>query len=181
LTPGQTVAVVGIGGLGVLGIQFAKALGLRVVAVDSNDVGIQLANDVLSHLRPDLALKLDDDDTVGIILEFSDGLGVDAAIVCTDNVPATDWALHRLRCQGVGVVLGLPDEGFKFDPFNLVFREITVKGSLHSSIEEVRNMVAVVAKEGICSHITLLPLEQGEAIPERVAAREFQGRLVVTI
>ena len=62
-----------------------------------------------------------------------------------------------------------------------MFRELVIRGSLHSSVEEVKNMIEVVAREGICSTITQLPLEQGETIPERIAAREFEGRLVVTI
>lgn len=69
--------------------------------------------------------------------------------------------------------MGLADKGFKFDPFNLVFCKITIKGSLYSSIKEVRNMVVVMAKEGIYSYITLLLLEQGKAIPERVAMCKF--------
>lgn len=133
------------------------------------------------HLSPDIVARLDDPDTIKKLDELSDGLGVDAVLTCTDDVPATDWALHRLRYGGVGVVLGLPNDGFKFDPFNIVFRELVIRGSLHSSVEEVKNMIEVVAREGICSTITQLPLEQGETIPERIAAREFEGRLVVTI
>ncbi|KAI8713718.1 PKS-ER domain-containing protein [Fusarium sp. LHS14.1] len=181
LKPGETLAVVGIGGLGVLAIQFAKALGLRVAAVDGSDVGTEIAANVPSHLKPEIICKLHDSDTVEKLVRFSDGMGVDAVITCTDDVSSTDWALHRLRYGGVGVVLGLPNNGFKFDPFNIVFRELIIRGSLHSSVHEVKRMVDVVAELGIRSKINKVPLQQGESLPERIAAHEFQGRVVVTL
>ncbi|KAH9205322.1 chaperonin 10-like protein [Leptodontidium sp. 2 PMI_412] len=181
LLTGQTIGIVGIGGLGVLGVQFAKALGLRVVAIDNRDVGLKLASEVPSHLRPDLVISFNSPAAAGQISDFTDGIGLNAAVVCTDDGPASDWTLHRLQPRGTCVVLGLPDEGLKFDAFNLVFREIVVKGSLHSSVDEVMKMVDVVAKHGIVSHLTLLRLEEGEAIPQMAAAHAFTGRLVVTI
>lgn len=167
--------------MGILAIQFAKALGLRVAAIDVTEFGTQMAAKVPDHLTPDIIAKLGDFDTIKKLDELSDGLGVDAVLTCTDDVSATDWALHRLRYRGVGVVLGLPNDGFKFDAFNIVFRELVIRGSLHCSVVEVKNMVEVVAREGIQSIITQLSLEEGETIPERIAAREFEGRLVVTM
>lgn len=78
-------------------------------------------------------------------------------------------------------MLGLPETGFQFDAFNLVFREIIVKGSLHCPVDEVEKMISAVVEHGVVSHLTILPLENGEDIPERVAAHSFTGRLVVKI
>jgi D-arabinose 1-dehydrogenase-like Zn-dependent alcohol dehydrogenase len=130
-------------------VQFAKVLGLRVAAIDSGDVGVRMASSLPQHLAPHITLKLGDPDTIPRLEEFSNGMGVDAVITCTDDVSVTDGALHRLRYGDVGVVLGLPNDGFKFDPFNIVFRELVIRGSLHCSVSEVRNMVQVVAREGI--------------------------------
>jgi propanol-preferring alcohol dehydrogenase len=181
LAKGQTIALVGIGGLGVLGVQFAKAMGYRVAAVDNRDVGLKLATEVPDHLRPDLTVSSNSSDAVQQISNFTNGVGLNAAVVCTDDVTASDWALHRLQPRGTCVVLGLPEKGFTFDAFNLVFREIIVKGSLHCGVDEVKKMVGAVAEHGIVSHLTLLPLEEGEDIPEKAAAHAFTGRLVVTI
>ncbi|WAO94441.1 PKS-ER domain-containing protein [Fusarium falciforme] len=175
------MAVVGIGGLGVLAIQFAKSVGLRVAAVDGSDVGTGNAANVPSHLKPDIICKLHDSDTIEKLAQFSGGMGVDAVISCTDDISATDWAPHRLRYGGVGVVLRLSNDGFKFDPFNIAFLELIIRGSLHSSVQEVEKMVHVMAQQGICSKITKVPLQQGESIPEKIAAREFHGRVVVTL
>lgn len=178
---GGSIAIVGIGGLGVLAIQFAKARGLRVVAIDNRDVGLKLASEVPVHLRPDLTINLNSHDAVQKISEFTSGIGLNGAVVCTDDVSASDWALHRLQPRGVCVVLGLPESGFRFDAFNLVFREIIVRGSLHCPIEEAKKMIEAVVENGITSHLTVLPLEEGEDIPERAAAHSFTGRLVIKI
>ncbi|KAL5589282.1 hypothetical protein FOVSG1_011149 [Fusarium oxysporum f. sp. vasinfectum] len=180
-TEGQTLGIVGVGGLGVLGIQMAKARGLRVVAIDKHDAGLRLANNVPEHLRPDLVVNISEDSSADRITEFADGIGLSAAVTCTDDVGATDWILHRLHPQGVCVVLGLPDTGFKFDAFNLVFREIVVKGSLHCSVDDVKDMVDAVAHHGIISHVTIIQMEEGEDIPQRAHNRSFTGRLVVRI
>ncbi|CAI7563966.1 unnamed protein product [Penicillium bialowiezense] len=181
LEDGGSIAIVGIGGLGVLAIQFAKARGLRVVAIDNRDVGLKLASEVPVHLRPDLTINLNSHDAVQKISEFTSGIGLNGAVVCTDDVSASDWALHRLQPRGVCVVLGLPESGFRFDAFNLVFREIIVRGSLHCPIEEAKKMIEAVVENGITSHLTVLPLEEGEDIPERAAAHSFTGRLVIKI
>lgn len=81
----------------------------------------------------------------------------------------------------MGVVLGLPNDGFEFDPFNIVFRELIIGGSLHSSVQEVEKMVHVMAQQGIRNKINKVPLQQGASIPERIAASEFQGRVVVAL
>ncbi|KAF7545331.1 hypothetical protein G7Z17_g9257 [Cylindrodendrum hubeiense] len=181
LEKGKTIAIVGIGGLGVLGIQFAKALGYRVAAIDKSDIGLKLAMEVPIPLRPDIIVSIDDPEAAQKLSDFTDEIGLAAAVVCTDDVPASDWTLHRLQPRGTCVVLGLPEQGFTFDAFNLVFREIIVRGSLHSGIDEVTKMLEAVAENNIVSHLTLLPLEQGEKIPEMAAARAFKGKLVVTI
>ncbi|KAI3572539.1 chaperonin 10-like protein [Fusarium oxysporum f. sp. albedinis] len=181
LTEGQALGIVGIGGLGVLGIQMAKARGLRVVALDKHDAGLNLATQVPEHLRPDLVINISDESSKDKIAEFTDGIGLAGAVTCTDDVGATDWILHRLQPRGVCVVLGLPDAGFKFNAFNLVFREIVVKGSLHCSVDDVKAMVDAVAKHGITSHLTIIQLHEGEDIPQRAHNRSFTGRLVVRI
>jgi propanol-preferring alcohol dehydrogenase len=181
LKKGQSLGLIGIGGLGVLGVQFAKALGYRVVASDSREAGLKLASDVPAHLRPDLIVNSGAEDASQKISDFTGGQGLHGVVVCTDSPAATDWALHRLQPRGTCVALGLPDEGFRFDAFNLVFREINVKGSLHCGVDEVKKMIDAVSEHGIVSHLTILPLEEGEDIPEKVAAHAFSGRLVVKI
>ncbi|KFY48500.1 hypothetical protein V495_01314 [Pseudogymnoascus sp. VKM F-4514 (FW-929)] len=178
LQRGQTVAIVGIGGLGLLGIQFAKALGYRVVAVHHKDISSKLT-EVRENLRPDLLIDYTKSEAIEHISDFTNGILLDAAVVCTDDIGANDWILHRLHPRGTCVVLGLPEQGFTFDAFNLVFREIVVKGSLHSSIDRMREMMKVVSENNIYSNVDIVPLDDAEALPKRVHDHEFKGRVVV--
>lgn len=180
LHKGQTLAIVGIRSLGILGIQFAKALGYRVVAVHHRDASSKM-EEISKELRPDLIVDYTKPDAVQQIAEFTDGILLDAAVVCTHNIPANDWILHQLHPRGTCVVLGLPEKGFTFDAFNLVFREIVVKGSLHPSIKRMRNMLEVVKKYNIRSNVSLVHIDEAENLLERVHNHEIGGRAVVTM
>jgi D-arabinose 1-dehydrogenase-like Zn-dependent alcohol dehydrogenase len=181
LQKGQTLAIVGIGALGLLGIQFAKALGYRVVAVSSRDLKPTLEAELPEALRPDLTISRKSEDAIQQISDFTDGIGLHAAVVCTDNLDDNDWILFRLQPRGTSVVLGLPSEGFRFDAINLIFREVVVKGALHSSLDDMKRMFEVVAQHGIRSHLTIVPMSKAENLPERSASHDFKGKLVVTI
>lgn len=178
LQKGQAIAIVGIGGLGLLGIQFAKALGYRVVAVHHKDARSKLT-EILEDLMPDLLVDYTKPEAIQQISDFTDGILLDAAVVCTDDIPANDWILHQLHPRGTCVVLGLPEQGFTFDAFNLVFREIVIKGSLHSSIDKMREMMKVVSEYNIHSNVDIVPLDEAEALPSRIHSHEFKGRVVV--
>jgi propanol-preferring alcohol dehydrogenase len=178
LKKGQTLAIVGIGGLGLLGVQFAKALGYRVVAVHHRDASSKLA-EIRKDLRPDIMVNYTRPEALEQISDFTDGILLDAAVVCTDDVPVSDWILHQLHPRGICVVLGLPEQGFTFDAFNLVFREIVVKGSLHLSMERMRDMIKVVSEHDIHSNVSLVPIDEAENLPERAYKHEFSGRAVV--
>ncbi|RYP49352.1 hypothetical protein DL768_004912 [Monosporascus sp. mg162] len=76
LKPGDTVAVVGIGGLGHLGVQFSRATGFRTIAVDSRPEGRQLATEVSNPaLKPDLVIDSTSPDATKEIFEFTNGEG----------------------------------------------------------------------------------------------------------
>ena len=181
IRPNGSVAIIGIGGLGILGVQFAKALGYQTAAIDNRAIGLKLAANVPKSLIPDRIIDYNDSEATNKVLEMTNGIGCDAAIVCTDHVQAADWALKIVRPRGVVMPLGLPDGGYKFDSFALVFREIVVKGSLHSSRVETEKMMKIVDEYKILSHLTEVPIDRAEKLPEKVAKHEFEGRVVVII
>jgi D-arabinose 1-dehydrogenase-like Zn-dependent alcohol dehydrogenase len=175
---GASMAIVGIGGLGILGIQFAKALGYRVMAIGSRDTASNL--DVIpAGLGPDIYVNRTANDAEQQILDFTDGCGLASAVVSTDGAEVNDWVLHQLQPRATAVLLGLPTTGFSFDAFNLVFREIVVKGSLHSSVSDMEEMLEVVAKHHVQSQVSCLPLAEAETLPQMIHNRELSGRAVV--
>ncbi|RBR12279.1 hypothetical protein FVER53590_07946 [Fusarium verticillioides] len=178
---GRTVGIIGIGGLGILGTQFAKARGYRVIAIDRHEVGLKLASGVPSHPQPDIVLKLNDPETIQKISDFTDGIGLKATIVCSSDDTANDWAAQRLQPRGILVAAGFPEHGLKFNPMNPILREIFVKGTVHGSMDETREMIGFVVQHGICSHLTLLTMEEAEDIAAKSEADTLMGRPVVKI
>jgi len=180
---GETIAIVGIGGLGHLGVQFAKALGFKVVAVDSREAGRQLASDVEnSALKPDLVV--DSSDTTAAskaIYDFTSGEGVAAAVVCTPSLEANRWALSILRIKGTLGILGLPQNPWQFDAAPIVFRELTIRGSYVAGRAATERMMKVVEEAGVRSHLTVLPFEKIPDIVEIYEDAAFKGRIVVQI
>ena len=183
LEPGDTVAIVGIGGLGHLGVQFAKAMGYQVVAVDTRPAGRQLATEVANkELLPDLVVdSTDTGEAATKIHEFTNGEGLSAAVVCTDSLAANAWALTLLGIQGVLVVLGLPPEGWKFDSEIMAFRELVIRGSYVADTESTERMMEVVERHDIRSHLTVVPFGEIPGIVDRYKDASFKGRLVVQI
>ncbi|KAL9571512.1 hypothetical protein ACKAV7_004361 [Fusarium commune] len=82
---------------------------------------------------------------------------------------------------GVLVAAGFPEHGLKFDPMNLILREIVVKGTGHGSMDETREMMEFVVQHGIRSHLTLLTMDEAEDIAARSEAHAFTGRPDVKI
>lgn len=160
-------------------VQFAKALGYRVVAIDNRKEGRALAGEV--PLPADLVVDYNDKDSVTKIKEWAGRDGVAAVLVTTDNIEATHWSLEILRPRGICVPIGLPVEGFKFSAFNLIFQEKIIKGSLVASRNEVEDMMAIVAKYGIRGHVKTVTFEEGVNFPELYLDAHLKGRLVLKI
>jgi D-arabinose 1-dehydrogenase-like Zn-dependent alcohol dehydrogenase len=183
LSAGETVAILGIGGLGHIGIQFSKALGFRTIAIDSRDAGCELAREIENpQLRPDLVLNSSDADAATqSVYEFTKGEGVAAVVACTDSLPANDWALKLLRIGGTLGVLGLPANPWRFDADVICFKELSIRGSYVASREATERMMKVVEEHGIRSHITSICYDSIPDIVRMYEDKSFKGRLVVRL
>ena len=162
-----------------MAVQFARALGYPVVAIDNRPEGRALAQEV--PLPASLVIDSNDSDAIEKIKSWAGRGGLAGIIVCTDNVPVTKWSLKTLRPRGVCVPLGLPPGGFEFDAFDTVFQAYTIKGSLVSSTSELEDMMKVVDQYGIRSNITAVPLEGVPDLPDMYMDPHLKGRLVMKI
>lgn len=178
---GDTVGIVGIGGVGNLAVQFAKAMGYRVVAIDNRPEGRQLAIEAKEQLIPDLVIDPSAIDADDQILAFTSDEGLSGIVVCTDSTQANTWSLQQLGSKGVIVPLGLPKDKWQFDSNAVVFRELTIRGSYVADREEVEEMFKVVGKYGVASHLTMVEFNQIPTIVDRYLEKTLKGRLVVKI
>lgn len=184
LTPGEPVGIVGIGGLGYLGIQFAKSMGYRTVAIDRRESSRQLAKSMQnSLLSPDLVLDSTDPATAAAeTFKATNGEGLAAVVCCTDSIEANAWAQTLLRIGGALGVLGVPPEGaWRFDSTLMVFRELTIRGSYVASRESTERMMEAVVKHNIESDLTIVGFQDIPKLVEMYQTSSFKGRLVVKI
>jgi propanol-preferring alcohol dehydrogenase len=170
---GQRVAVVGIGGLGHLAVQIARAFGAEVIALD-------VAEDKLAQAR-----------ALGAAHAFDAGApetpkavralgGAHVAVVTSAARAAYDLALKCLRPAGTLSVVGLPPEPLSFGALQLVSNEFRIVGSAVGTREDLRATLELAASGRLrCEHETQ-PLERVNEVLERLRAGRFTGRMVLT-
>ncbi|KAL4882394.1 GroES-like protein [Aspergillus karnatakaensis] len=179
--PGLPIGVIGIGGLGMYALQFAAAQGHPTIAIDNRQEGLDLARSLPSQFKPTAVIDYNASNAQEQIVEAAGGDGLAAVLVCTDDVQATEWSLKLLRTHGTCIPLGLPAEGFKFSAFDVVFKELTIRGSLVANRRLATEMMRFVAEKGMHSHVTTVRLEEGEDLPQCYMDPHLKGRLVVVM
>ena len=150
---GDRVGVIGIGGLGHLGIQFAKAMGATVVAFSRS-------NGKEAEVR---ALGADE------FVNYSDEAqakraaanGVDVLLLTADaNDMPYSLFMSFLAIRGTCVMVGLPNDEVKFRPFFLVGNGNKLMGSKIGSIADIKDMLALAAAKNVRPVIQKLPMSR---------------------
>lgn len=143
---GEYIAVIGAGGgLGHLAIQFAHALGRKVIAVDARDEGLEVARNEGAELVLDAR---DGIEKVAKLASESVSGGVGATVNVSDARSAAALACAVTRLHGRMIQIAQPEE--VIIPFQeLIFRDIHVEGSLVCSPAEMRSMLELVAKHNV--------------------------------
>ncbi|KAI0182083.1 GroES-like protein [Hypoxylon sp. FL1284] len=177
------------GGLGHLAVQFARARGLRVVAVDARDGALALARScgadaVVDARRGDRAAVVKE---VRLLTGGSgQGQGAHAALVLSDADGATALAAAATRMHGTVVQVAQPPE-VKVPFRELVFRDVRLRGSLLCAPEESEEMVGFMAereREGKGVRVETVAFQGLESIEELlrlVRSGELRGKAVVVV
>lgn len=180
LKAGEWVVIVGSGGgLGHLGIQFAKALGLKVIGVDARDEGLELSKhygaDVVADARKGKA------QVVKEVQAVTNGAGADSSICISDHKDAVAISAACTKMHGVLVQIAQPDEVSL--PFNeVIFRDIKIHGSLVCSPEESVSMLDCIAKHGVT--VTTNPfdgLDKINELTELAHGGKIKGKAVIVV
>ena len=112
---GENVAVIGLGLIGLLTVQLLKAAGCRVIGFDVNGERVEL----VKKLGADSAWKIGDSDIFSAVDVFTNGVGVDAAIITasTQSNEPVENALRMIRKKGKIVVVGAVGMKIPREPF----------------------------------------------------------------
>ncbi|MFH1341743.1 MAG: alcohol dehydrogenase AdhP [Pseudomonadota bacterium] len=172
--PGEWVAISGIGGLGQVAVQYAKAMGLRVVAIDIAPEKLALAR----AAGADVAVDARSPDAVSDVLKATGG-GAHGVLVTAVSPPAFSQALHIVRRKGTVSLVGLPPGDFPTPIFDVVLKRITVRGSIVGTRRDLDEAIAFAVQGKVKAQIAKAPLADINAIFDRLRAGKVEGRMVL--
>jgi len=172
---GDRVAIVGIGGLGHVAVQYARAMGLNVVAVDVADDKLRLAK----SLGAELAIDVSKEDGVAVVQEKFGG--VDAALVTAVSTGSFRQAIDMLRRGGTCALVGLPPGDFETPIFDVVLKGLTIRGSIVGTRTDLRESLQFAAEGLVRPTVEIRKLEEINDIFERLKSGEVNGRVVLDL
>ncbi len=172
--PGEWVAISGCGGLGHLAIQYAKAMGLHVAAVDIDDGKLDHAK----RLGADLTINARTGDPAAT-LKTETGGGAHGVLITAPSLPAFKQGVEMTRKRGTCVLVGLPPGDFPMPLFDVVADCITVRGSFVGTRKDMAECLAFAAEGRVKADIELQPLTAVNAVMQRLAHGDVASRVVL--
>jgi propanol-preferring alcohol dehydrogenase len=174
--PGEWVAISGIGGLGHVAVQYAKAMGLNVVAIDVADEKLVLARES----GADILVNATAPDAAESVRQATQG-GVHGVLVTAPSPPAFRQAIDMARRRGTVVLVGLPPGDFPTPIFDLVLKRITLRGSIVGTRADLAEAIALATSHRIRAHYAREPLGNINDVFRKLAAGQVNGRVVLAL
>jgi alcohol dehydrogenase, propanol-preferring len=169
---GQRVAVFGIGGLGHLAVQVARAFGAEVIALDVSEAKLALARD----LGAATVLNVADADALKTIRKLG---GAHVAVVTSAAKAAYDMAFNCLRPAGTLAVVGLPAEALGFQALGIVRNEIRIVGAAVGTREDMRAVLDLAIAGQLRCEVEMQPLADVNTVLARLQRGGISGRVVL--
>jgi propanol-preferring alcohol dehydrogenase len=173
--PGEWVAISGVGGLGHVAIQYAKAMGLHVAAVDLGPEKMALAR----KLGAEIAIDAKTQDPATVIQQQIGG--VHGVLVTAVSPIAFKQAVGMLRRGGTCVLNGLPPGEFPVSIFDVVLNRYTIRGSIVGTRIDLNEALAFAAEGKVKATIEAQPLSAINDVFARLKTGKVNGRVVLGI
>lgn len=171
--PGEWAVISGIGGLGHMAVQYAKAMGLHVAAVDIDDSKLRLAAELGAEVTVNARAT---DPVAAIRREIGGGHGV---LVTAVSPKAFEQALKFARRGGTIALVGLPPGDFPLPIFDMVLEGITVRGSIVGTRLDLVESLDFAARGLVKAHTATARLEEINDVFARMTRGEIDGRIVL--
>jgi len=174
ISPGQRLAIFGIGGLGHLAVQVAREFRAEVIAVDMTDEKLRLAESLGAAYSYNAA-------STNVPKELRAKGGVHVALVTSAAKAAYDTAFACLRPSGMLLAVGLPAEHICFPPILMAAKEVRIQASAVGTAQDLREVLALAGKGRIRCHAATRPLSDANLVLGELRHGQVSGRMVLTL
>ena len=172
--PGEWIAISGIGGLGHLAVQYARAMGLHVCAVDIDDGKLAHAK----ALGADVCINAKHGDPAAAVKKATGG-GAHAVLITAPSLSAFRQGVGMTRKFGTCVLVGIPPGEFPTPLFDVVAQCITIRGSFVGNRRDMTEALAFAADGKVKADIEVQPLSAINSVLERLARGDVPSRVVL--
>lgn len=177
LQAGETLVVLGVGGLGSNAVQLGKAFGARVIAVTRSAAKLALAR----ALGADETVPADEGDPVAVVKALTGGHGPDVVIQCVGSAAVDEQAIAMGGPGGRVVLIGSSLDSFRARAVDIFWRELAVLGSRGFIPDDIRDAIDLYLEGTLqVDHLVerVRPLEEAnEALEDLKAGRVFRSIL----
>jgi propanol-preferring alcohol dehydrogenase len=171
---GDTVAIQGIGGLGHLGVQYARKMGFRTIAIGSGPDKQHLATKLGAHVYIDAKSE----DAAAALQKLG---GADVILATAPSGPAIGSLLPGLAVRGRLVVVGVSGDAIPVNGVPLIFGGRSVIGSLIGRAIETQDTLDFSVLTDVRPMIETLPLSRAEQAYRRMMSGDARFRMVLTM
>jgi propanol-preferring alcohol dehydrogenase len=171
--PGEWVVISGIGGLGHMAVQYARAMGLHVAAVDVADDKLALA----TRLGAEIVVNAKHEDPAAVLQQKIGG--AHASLVTAVSTRAFAAGLGVLRAGGTCALVGLPPGDFPTPIFDVVLKGLTIRGSIVGTRLDLEEALAFAAEGKVRATYTAQPLSKINEVFDGLRRGTIEGRVVV--
>ncbi|KAF5463164.1 hypothetical protein F2P56_019100 [Juglans regia] len=171
--PGKHIGIVGLGGLGHVGVKFAKAFGAKVTVISTS---ANKKDEALGHLGADSFLNSRDQEQLQAAQGTFDGI-----LDTVSAVHSIQPLIGLLKSHGKLVMLGAPEKPLELPVFPLLMGRKMVAGSATGGLKETQEMIDFAAKHNITADIELIPIDYLNKAMERLAKGDVRYRFVIDI
>ncbi len=171
--PGDWVVISGIGGLGHMAVQYARAMGLNVAAVDIDDGKLALAR----RLGAEVTVNARETDPAAYLRrEIGGAHGV---LVTAVSPKAFEQALGMARRGGTIALNGLPPGDFPLPIFDMVLNGITVRGSIVGTRLDLQEALDFAGEGKVAATVSTERQENVNEVFDRMLQGRIDGRVVL--
>ena len=174
--PGEWVAISGIGGLGHVAVQYARAMGMHVAAIDVADDKLDLAR----KLGAEVVVNAREKDPGEYIKKETQG-GVHGVLVTAVSTIAFKQGLSVMRRKGTLALNGLPPGSFDLPIFQTVLNRHTIRGSIVGTRKDLQEAIEFAVEGKVKATVHAAKLEDINTVFDEMKKGDIQGRRVLEI